>query len=169
MASVKSSQTITAYMLLQAGQYTASQGSMAVSFAYNSADIQSISIGVPQSSASVPAMSFVTTNSAQNPGFLFWGIQNTQVTFLVPSVYNFLYSTGTGTSVSAAEIPVVITTGSSYGTNNEVVSIQVTPGTTFFNTTNGNLVSGQYKNPQTNANLFAPVVAANAIILKGAA
>ena len=162
--SVTASKTVEAYLVIQAGQYSASQGPMALSFSYNSADIQSISIsGVGSTQASVPSMSFQTSNTADT-SLIGVGAQNTQLNFQIPAVSDFQYSTGQGTSVGQYEIPVVITTSSSFATN-EIISAQITPMTNYFSPLNGTLV-GVYKNPQTNANIFTPVSQAGAIVLQ---
>lgn len=162
--STTASKTVIAYLVVQAGQYTASQGPMALSFSYNSADIQSISIsGVGPTQASVPSMSFQTSNTADT-NLASVGAQNTQINFQVPSVSDFQYSTGQGASVGQYEIPVVITTSASFATN-EIISAQLTPMTNYFSPLNGTLVP-VYKNPQTNANIFAPVQDSGAIVLQ---
>lgn len=157
IGSTTASKTVTAYLVVQAGQYTASQGQMALSFSYNSAAIQSVTIsGLAPTSAPVPSMTFLTTNAydAQLIGAV--GSQNTQVNYLLPSLNNYQYSTGSGSSIGSYEIPVVIQTTSSYAVN-ELINVQVTPGTSFFNTATGTVQNGVFKNPQTNANLFSPV------------
>ena len=162
--SVTASKTVIGYLVIQAGQFTSSQGPLALSFSYNSADIQSISIsGVGTSQVSVPSMTFQTSNTADT-SLIGVGAQNTQINFQIPSVSNFQYSTGQGTSVGQYEIPVVITTSSSFATN-EIISAQLTPMTNYFSPINGTLVS-VYKNPQTNANIFAPIQDSGAIVLQ---
>lgn len=165
ISSVSASKTVIGYLVIQAGQYTASEGSMALSFAYNSSAIQSISIaGLGQSSASVPSMSFATTN-AFDTSLDSVGSQNTQVTFLLPSISDYQYSSGTGSSIGAYMIPVQITTSSAYG-GNELISTQITPGTDYFNKATGVVQTDVFKNPSTGGDLFTPVVA-NSIVLEG--
>jgi hypothetical protein len=162
--SVTASKTVIAYLSIEAGQYTASQGAMALSFSYNSSAIQSISIsGVGQTSAPVPSMTFQTSNT-EDTGLIGVGAQNTQVNYAVASVSNFQYATGTGSQTGTYEIPVVITTTSSFATN-EIISAQITPQTNYFSPVNGTLVS-VYKNPSTGADIFTPVKDAGAIVLQ---
>ena len=161
--SVTASKTVIAYLVVQAGQYSASEGQMALSFAYNSMAIQSISIaGLGQSSVAVPSMSFATTNSFDT-GLTSVGSQNTQITFLLPSIQDYQYSTGTGSSVGAYMIPVQITTSSAFGTN-ELISTQLTPGTDYFNKATGTVNTDVFKNPSSGANLFAPVTAQSVVL-----
>jgi len=168
------SQTKVGYLVIQAGQYTASEGPMAVSFAYNSQAIQSINFaGLSQSPAAVPAMSFLSSNAYFGAGATYGdanvvfnkGSQNAQVTFLLPSTNNYQYASPSGPSVGSYEIPIQIVTSSSYAAN-EPISVQITPGTNFFNTATGQVAVDVFKNPQTNANLFTPTTAAGAFVLQ---
>lgn len=155
--SVAASSTHIVYMTVQAGAYLDSQGQMALSFTYNSAAVQSIAIaGLSTSSAFVPSMPYATG-------------QNTQITFLMSPAQAYQYSTGTGQSIGAYEIPVQITVtsaGVSSGTGTGTpISVQMTPGDGFYNTATGQLMQDLFRNPNTNANLVAPVVTASAITL----
>lgn len=169
--AASASSTQTGYLIIQGGQYTSSEGPQCVSFAYNAQAIQSVSIGLPVYNGPCPAMAFLTSNTAETELSKI-GSQNTQVNYLIPSLSNYQYSTATGTSVAAYEIPVVATLTASF-TINEAIGVQVTPGTGFFSTVNGTLLSlgttGSvvYKNPQTGLNIFTPIqgVSSNAFII----
>ncbi len=166
ITAVQASKTVTAYLVIAGGQYTASQGPMALSFSYNSVAIQSISVGgLPLSGVSVPPMTFQTSNTMATQEIGAIGTQNTQGTVLVSPIANFQYATGSGSSVGAYEIPITIITTSAYAAN-DLISFQVTPGTSFFNTATGTVQSGVFRNPQTLANLFTPVALNTAIILQ---
>ncbi len=161
---VGASQTVIGYVYVQAGQFTGSEGPIALTFAYNSLDIQSIQIsGLSPSGAPVPAMTYVTSNT-NNPTYSAVGHQNSQITYLIPSVSNYEYSTVQGPSTGAIAIPVQITTGTAFSVN-EIIGVQATPATDFFAANNGSVLTGVYKNPGTNANLVPPVVTSNAIVL----
>jgi len=164
--NVVAGQTLIGYITIQAGQYTASQGPMALTIGYNSQAIGSINIaGLSPSSAPVPAMTFVTSNGyAPSVIVANYGAQNKQTTYLIPSVSNYQYATGTGSSIGSYEIPIQITASSIYGAN-ELVKIQTVPGTSVFNTATGTMNTGVFINPQTGANIFTPTTS-NAFVLR---
>jgi len=164
--SQSASKTLTGYLTVQAGQYTASAGPMALSFSYNSASIQSVSVsGLSPTTAAVPAMVFENANTV-NSAFWIAGVENSQVTYLLPSLANYQYSNGNAAPSSGqVQIPVQIVTTSSAGVANELIGVQIVAGTNFYNSATGQVQSGVYKNPLTNANIFSPVAFAHAFEL----
>lgn len=167
--SVTASSTQVAYVFIKAGQYTASQQNLLVSLSFNSLAIQSLSFGnyaLANPLGGAPSMSFISSNTS-NPSYTSLGVQNTQNNYVLPSsagLANFNYATGSGQSITATGIPVTIKTSSAYATN-ELIGVQVTPGTSFFDTSTGMMDSPVYRNPLTSANLFTPVQTDDAIAL----
>lgn len=160
---VTAGRTFQALLTIQAGQYSSSEGMMAVTLTYNSLAVKPSISGATPVSVAVPAPTFVTSNAA-NTQYSQIGSQNAQVTYLVPEVDNYAYASMSGASSSPTSISVTVQSLSAYATN-EVIGVQITPATDFFNTVNGQLMTGQYVNPLTQANIFSPVVTSDAIQL----
>lgn len=169
----------TVYFDLKATTYTSCEQSCAVSVSANNLAIGSIYVnGQSPQNLNVPAMSFQTSNSAAPSLIGYVGSQNQQWNYLVSGISASNYSTGAapissgqatsngqGQSRTDVLIPVQINTLSAIA-GNEIISYCVTPSTDEFNQSDGAMQVGVFKNPNSQAQEFAPVCTNAAWILQ---
>lgn len=162
--NVVASQTLSAVVYVQAGQYNDSEGPAALTITYNSLAVTPSISGLSPTGQPVPAPTFITSNAGITK-YATVGSQNSQLTWLIPASSNFYYNSGTSglsQTQGGAGITVTLKTTSGYVANT-IVGVQYTAGTNFFSTYSGTLLADQFVNPQTQGNLYAPTAATSAI------
>lgn len=155
--SVTSGRTYNPGIQIAAGAGYDSSGPGVIIFVYNSLAFTITMQGATQvSTGLLPAVSFVTSNT-NFPGLAVIGSQNQEIAFQVPAASYYQYTTLSGPSTSTgATISPALTTSSGYSSN-ELVSEYFVPASDFYNTASGQLQTGQYINPSTQASLVSTV------------